>query len=286
MRGPQVFRPRAYRAPAGQPEMRRARAEARPQYAAAAAGARATATPFNLYEDLLGYALWPADYAERFWAHGYSDILQTSIKQGDSGTCSAQAKEQAARPLDRIEQVIELTEAQRQKRADVRTAVHEAVERGKAACLDAVPNTPAERLKAMMDALWALNDAILLFRTPLDAFHASLTDEQKAQLQRLAAGATVGGPATSVCSHAANDLPIDMGSIQPTPERREGLEMLQGLAAELSKYIADACPQETPPTPVARLDAAGNRVQALLYAAVNLEPAIQAFSSQPSGERR
>jgi hypothetical protein len=79
-----------------------------------------------------------------------------------------------------------------------------------------------------------------------------------------------------------------MGQSQarPTPEQREGLEQFRSLMGELSKFVADACPQEVPATPVARLDAAGNRVQAMLYAGVNLDQAIKAFSAQAQGNAK
>src|SRR5258705_11403799 len=34
---------------------------------------------FNAYEDILGYALWPQDYAARFWARGYGDIITAQV---------------------------------------------------------------------------------------------------------------------------------------------------------------------------------------------------------------
>jgi hypothetical protein len=178
--------------------------------------------------------------------------------------------------------------------------VNEAVDRGKAACLDAVPGTPSDRLKAMMSALWAMSDADILFRTPLDVFYASLTDEQKARLRPPPEKETVGGPVGGetngpVCNSAANEMPTAEivrsvppapGHRQPTAEQREGLDMLRGLSADLSNYLAQACPQGTPPTPVERLDAAGNRVQAMLYAAVSLDAAVKASSSQWSDDQK
>jgi len=34
---------------------------------------------FNAYDDILGYALWPQDYAARFWGRGYGDIITALI---------------------------------------------------------------------------------------------------------------------------------------------------------------------------------------------------------------
>jgi len=276
--------------------------------APAAAATAPAATPpasFNPYEDMLGYALWPNDYAGRFWALGYGEVMRSVISpasagaraprsakgEATAGMCAAQAKERAGSLLDRVEQTITLTEEQRVRLLDLRTAVIEAFERGQAACRDAVPATPTDRLKAMMDGLWAMRDADILFRTPLDNFYQSLTDEQKAKLGPLDA-ATASSPRTAganqVCSQAANDMPIDeiARSVRPTDEQRGSLEMLRGMSADLSKYLAGACPQEAPQTPVARLDAAGNRVNAMLYAAMNLDPVLSGFYFQLSSDQK
>src|SRR6476646_9864183 len=102
IRGPRAFRPRAHRVTRrGQAADVAQAAEARQPYAAAA--------PINAYEEMLGYALWPDAYAGRFWARGYGAIMQSMVKPSaadSDGPCSAQAKEQAGRPLDRIAQTI------------------------------------------------------------------------------------------------------------------------------------------------------------------------------------
>ena len=273
--------------------------------AATAAPARTAPAPFNPYEDMLGYALWPNDYAGRFWARSYADVMRSVVSPAASprrpgpakgeaiaGMCAPQATKRADGPLDRLEQTIALTDEQRAKLQDLRTAVSAAVERGQAACRDAPPATPTDRLKAMMDGLWAMRDADILFRTPLDSFYRSLTDEQTGKLGGGVQDGTTGGPpgaaANQACGQAANDMPIDeiTRSVQPTEEQRGSLEMLRGMSADLSKYLAAACPQEAPPTPVARLDAAGNRVNAMLYAAMNLDPVLNGFYFQLNDEQK
>jgi LTXXQ motif family protein len=323
--------PRAYRHRGGayaarHPARSRPEDDAPPATATVAAppAAAVAAVPgsLNVYEDILGYALWPNDYAGRFWTRGYGDIMKSVVvpatapasardeehRRGrrlasarardanrgtanadpGAGMCSPQAKEQASGPIDRIERTLELTEAQMLKLQELRAAVAEAVERGKAACRDVLPRAPSDRLKAMMDGLWALRDADILFRTPLDRFYRSLTDEQKVRLG--SPGTTAGGPppAGATCGLSANDMPIEeiTQSVRPTQEQRASLDMLQGMSADLSKYLTAACPQETPSTPVGRLDAAGERVTAMLYAAVNLDPALNGFYFQLSDEQR
>jgi hypothetical protein len=297
---------------------------ATPTAATPAAPAKPAAAPatFNAYEDILGYALWPNDYANRFWTRGYGDIMRSVISAAATvaaadddgakerrgrrtvgartsdadrdltsavsatGMCSAKAKEQASAPIDRIEQTVELTGAQRLKLQALRTAVSTAVERGMAACRETPPRTPADRLKAMTDGLWAMRDADILFRTPLDNFYRSLTDWQQAQLAPGASDAAAA--ATEACGRASNPMPIDeiAQAVEPTREQSKGLDMLQGISADLSKYIASACPQAMPSTPVGRLDAAGNRVAAMLYAAMNLDPVLSGCYFQLNDEQK
>src|SRR5262249_43031741 len=125
----------------------------------------------------------------------------------------------------------------------------------------------------------------------------SLSDEQKAKLTPTAT--TTGGPAAAnqVCEHAANEMPVGdltqsaqpaqrqrrQQQKQPSQEQRQSMEMLQGMVADLSKYLAEACPPQTPSNPVARLDAAGNRVNAMLYAAMNLDPILNGSYQQQGG---
>src|SRR5262245_61810449 len=326
--------PRTYRQRGSRASTARSRSQERAGVVAATPAAATPATPptpaalaaapagFNAYEDILGYALWPNDYANRFWTRGYGDIMRSVIlpaatvaaadddsakerrdrrtvgaRTSDAdrdvtsavsatGMCSAKAKEQASTPIDRIEQTVELTDAQRLKLQALRTAVSNAVERGMAACRETPPRTPADRLKAMTDGLWAMRDADILFRTPLDNFYRSLTDWQQTQLAPSASDAAAA--ATEACGRASNAMPIDeiAQAVQPTREQSQGLDMLQGISADLSKYLASACPQATPSTPVGRLDAAGNRVAAMLYAAMNLDPVLSGFYFQLNDEQK
>jgi hypothetical protein len=348
MLAPRMHSPRAYRHRGSRsyasnrsygerPErVSRSPADAPVHVAAGTVAATAAVTPaaatkpapagFNAYEDMLGYALWPQDYASRFWSRGYSDIARSLIAppagtpRNDSAEapkgapggapagepasmCLPQAKDRAVAPLDRLEKTLALTDAQRLKLKDLRVAVETAVDRGQSACHDAPPSSPADQLKVMMDGLWAMRDAEILFRTPLDALYRSLTDEQKAKLapaDRTTGGPATGSQASQVCEHAANDMPVgdlthmaqpsaqpsQRQTTPPSEQQRQSMEMLQGMVADLSKYLAEACPAETPSTPVARLDAAGNRVNAMLYAAMNLDPILNgSYQEQPGAPK-
>jgi len=274
----------------------------------------------NGYESILGYALWPDDYADRFWAQGYGDMMTAMIvpaarsafaaaataKTSDAprdvptsvaaaGMCGPQTKDAANKPIERIARTIELTEAQRGTLEQLRLALIEAIERGQTACREAAPRAPAERLKAMIDGLWALRDAALLLRTPLDNFSSSLDDAQKARLtgepSDRRGNRTEAGNAERTCADIAagsNAMPINEidRAVHPTQEQRASLDMLRGLSAEMAGYLSTSCPQERPPTAVGRLDAAADRINAMLYAAMTIDPAINDFYYRLSDEQK
>jgi hypothetical protein len=133
-------------------------------------------------------------------------------------------------------------------------------------------------------------DATLLMRGPLARFYDSLTPEQKAKL-------TGAGPADSKAAGACEDqraaewpaerLQQAMGLRErPSEEQRRSLEALRQRFTELAQFLASSCPQESEPTPIKRLSAAGNRMNALMYAVVNMGPAMESFQVAPASQAR
>jgi len=84
--------------------------------------------------------------------------------------------------LDRIEQVIKPTEAQRAKFDELKTASSKATETMRAACPTDVPATIVGRMEAIEKRLDGMLQALKTVRPALDAFYATLSDEQKANL--------------------------------------------------------------------------------------------------------
>jgi hypothetical protein len=66
-------------------------------------------------------------------------------------------------------------------------------------------------------------------------------------------------------------------SVGLTREQRAALKDLQTAAAEAARVLKSACPVETPTTPVGRLDAMQERVQAMLRAIDLVRPALEKF---------
>jgi hypothetical protein len=300
---------------------------AAPGAGAAAAGAAAfwpIAAP-DAFEDMLGYALRPRQYTRQFWSHGPRDILRAmtaptaafaaeaddgsprrqrlaaallpsaSASGSDRAICVARVKDQAMRPLDRIDQAISLTPEQQKGLGDLRAAVRAAIDGEAAACRGDLPATQPERLRAMIDGLWAMRYAEFRIRPALEKFYGSLTDAQKAQLDEepQTVGSSEALPPTTpaaVCSEpvAADANPFDpiQRALQPTPEQRKSLQMLYGASMEMAQFLTTTCPTETPATPMARLSAASDRVMSLLHAAMNIEPMLGEFYATLSDQQR
>ncbi len=202
----------------------------------------------------------------------------------DRAICIARVKDQAMRPLDRIDETIRLTPEQQQgtrKRCAPPCAT--AIDAEAAACRGDLPATQPERLRAMIDGLWAMRYAEFRIRPALETFYGSLTDAQKAQLaeEPQTVGSSEAAPAATpaaICGEAvtgdANPFEPIQRALRPTDEQRKSLQMLYGASMEMAQFLNTTCPAETPATPMARLDAASDRVMALLHAAMNIEPML------------
>jgi hypothetical protein len=86
-----------------------------------------------------------------------------------TGMCSTQARELADKPIARIAETIELTGDQRLALDELRTALGQAVDRGRAVVCGTASSAPTDRLKRMLDGLWTMWDAAILMRAPLEA---------------------------------------------------------------------------------------------------------------------
>ena len=96
--------------------------------------------------------------------------------------CSPRAAGFAEWRLDRLERTIKPTEAQRGKFDEFKAASNKAAETMRTACPTDVPTTMVGRMEAMEKRLDAMSQAIKTVRPALEAFYATLSDEQKAQL--------------------------------------------------------------------------------------------------------
>ncbi|HWM45559.1 MAG TPA: Spy/CpxP family protein refolding chaperone [Xanthobacteraceae bacterium] len=250
-----------------------------------AAGASARAIP-------VAALAWPAaaddlfDFTfargsqDGFWTHGSYDILSAAMTprgtsrprktaaKSSAADCSAQtaAAEQAGNALaDQIAQAITPTAAQQPAFKDLRSALITAYRRIGAACgTPAAEETAQDRVDALAERLWAMRQATLIVRTPLEKLYGELTAEQKATLD----GASPRAVSCSADLAAAEAWPGSeiVRAVQPSDKQQIALEGLRVTFAGMAQWLASACPAQPPGTVVARLDAAGERVNTLLYA--------------------
>jgi hypothetical protein len=96
--------------------------------------------------------------------------------------CDAGAAGSAGWRTDRVEQALNLTDAQRAKFDEFKAASEKATETVRAACPSETPSTTIGYMQAMEKRLDAISGAVKTVRPSLEAFYATLSDEQKAKL--------------------------------------------------------------------------------------------------------
>ena len=75
-------------------------------------------------------------------------------------------------------------------------------------------------------------------------------------------------------------------TIRPTKPQRASLEALQKKASEMGQFLIASCLKPMPATPAERLDAAADRLTAVIFAASNVNMALNDFTSQLSDEQK
>ncbi|HEY6023400.1 MAG TPA: Spy/CpxP family protein refolding chaperone [Pseudolabrys sp.] len=101
---------------------------------------------------------------------------------GMGAVCDPRGAGLAEWRMERIERLINPTEAQRAALNDLRTASTKAAEIVAAACPREFPASATARLELMEKRLDAMQQAIKIVRPAFDAFYATLNDEQKARI--------------------------------------------------------------------------------------------------------
>lgn len=279
------------------------------------------------YEDVLGYTFWPADYATRYRQHGFGDIVRTLIgpldltgpvvSQATSRTettgsgdgnavaspgCADEKAAQTNWPAEQIGQTMQLLPAQHDALDTLRVATSNAIKSVKASCHDDATLSPRERLSAMVDRLWAVQNAGVRIRAALQAFTDTLTDEQKAkfnppapdQRQGDAKGAnSTNGPMGrqyQACAAQAADAERFRKQIQQTvattDAQRASLEALSRTSSNMAKLLMASCAQPVPKTPLARLDAANGRLTTMNFAATTMQVALNDLYGQLNEEQK
>ena len=253
-------------------------------------------------DDLLDYAFLPSGSSDRFWAHGPGDLLQamfapTSQRASWIEMCGSRQGGTGAW-IGPMEQAIKPTEAQRVAFEDVRKALVSANNGIKSACPGAeTVASPVQRLNAMSDRLWAMRQAVVLVRIPFDGFYNSLNGNQKARLTDESArtegraadpNAQPSGAARLCGATGTAEWPSEHieQRVRPSDEQRRALETLRMTAMGMAQLLMASCPQDATATPLARLQAAEKRLNAMLYAVRIVGPAFNGFYASLSDEQK
>ena len=96
--------------------------------------------------------------------------------------CSPRSAGFAEWRIDRLERVIKLTDVQRAKLDEFKAASNKAAEIMRTTCTTDVAASMVDRMEAIEKRLDAMLQAVKLVRPTLEAFYATLSDEQKASL--------------------------------------------------------------------------------------------------------
>jgi hypothetical protein len=247
----------------------------------------------------VGYA-YPGPYYQG------ADVRQTTgsvrarptpgrVGQATRAFCAEQAKGITAWPFAGIEQAVRPINNQKDLLADLKKAAAEAAAQFRDACPEAVPLTPLGRLDAMTLRLQATLAAIRIVRPALAAFYESLEDEQKARfneigpdLEREPRGAQAEAANCQGAKTSLADLPIERidAIVRPTRSQEAALGRLQDAVAKSASRLAEVCAAATPRTPVGRLAAMQQRVEAMIAAAEDIRPALDAFYASLDDEQK
>jgi hypothetical protein len=179
---------------------------------------------------------------------------------------------------------------------ELRDATARALDILKAACPTALPSTPTGRIEAMRQRLDAMLQAVRTVRPVVEKFYQSLNDEQKARFNALGPN---DGPdqqqvqrnLTQVCSERASgiaSLPLERieRAVQPDGAQRSALKELQDATSEAVNLLSSDCPTYRALTPVGRLQAMEQRLDAMLRAVQTVQPALEKFYGSLGDEQK
>jgi hypothetical protein len=262
------------------------------------------------YDDLLGSVLWSPDTRNIYASVGAPEKRRGRTSRAQPAEPASRAVADACRadepgltrwPVEQIAQVVQPTPDQQKLLDNLTVAAAEAGKLLQAACPENQPATPLGRLDAITRRLDAMLQAVDTVRAPLADFYAALSDEQKARFNAMGqeqnGSAARGEDSTAksqarVCGGQAPGGLTEQATrrisqeVRPRGAQRDALDGLRDASAKAADLLRDACSTQTPITPVARLDAMGKRLQAMLDAVKTVRPALARFYDSLSDEQK
>jgi hypothetical protein len=267
----------------------------------AAAPVREVAPPVEtrgIDDDTFGYVFWPTGYDANFWAHGELDVIEAMFAGGapDASTICRQPGADLAKMIsDRLAETVQASGDAAAALDVLHSKLTDSFGGIAATCRKVAPITAGERLKVLRERLAATRDAALAMRKALASFYETLSDEQKARLAPPAAPTRVSGPS----AQASRDVELCHATqednwpsttieerVQPNSQQAASLEALHKAVANVATSLDAACPKEVEATPVARLDSATQRLDALLAATNPVVSALDDVDRELSDEQK
>ena len=253
------------------------------------------------YDDLMGYAGYLPRYAGR--RGGNLDSYAYAPSNGRTNLaqmCGDDSRVIAGLPIEAFQNAIQPNEAQRAALEELANASEKAAAGLRASCPTDVALTGPRRLAAMQERIEAMSVAVQTVQGPLDKFYGLVSDEQKAQINalsttrqrpaRTAERAGSAGPACDVTQSELTEWPTATieQSIRPTEQQRRYLDALQGAAAQAADTLKASCQTrpEDARTPPARLEAVGQRLNAMLQAVKTVRMAMDDFYGSLTDEQK
>ena len=117
--------------------------------------------------------------------NGMDGSTERAWPAGDIAAICRQQAESLDLPVQRIEQIVQLTAEQRSTFDELKKTTQNATEQLRSSCPSAVPLSPVARVETATTRMRAVADAIKSIRPALENFYASLNDEQKARFNMM-----------------------------------------------------------------------------------------------------
>jgi hypothetical protein len=201
-------------------------------------------------------------------------------------------------PIRSFENIADTSEDQRTALQDLKNASAKASDILKQSCLSETPLTPVARLDAMQRRFQAMQDAIDVMRVPIVRFYGLLSGDQKKRLDALASSNASRSKAVRIreasigtlCSSQAafTNVPADEIAkiIKLEDAQKQGLEKLKVASAEAADGLKASCPSTVLNTVEGRIDAARERIAALIQAVDTIRPAVRDFYASLTDEQK
>jgi len=265
----------------------------------------------NAFDDVLSYTFWPADYVRDVPSHGFAVIAKTidQAPRGQPATTGAGSNEANAAEtcgnsgaggknwlIDRIENTVKLTDPQRTALEKLRASLDQSIKKFDTTCEEEIAQSPIDRLSASIRRLWAVRDAGVYIRGPLQAFYDALSSDQKAafdwqdpqqvtpqknQPNTEAAGKGMNrqfqvcaGPGMVASEQMLKEIEKASGLHQ---DQTAAMDALRKSTTDMAKFLSASCGEAIAKDPLARLDAANAELSRLSYAATSEQIALNDF---------